>query len=90
MTPIAALPTNPAVAASKERAALRQACEEMEGVFLSLLLKQGLKPTLDDGAAAPGHEQAQEYAIEQTARDLGRQGTFGIADQLYEDLSRLL
>lgn len=75
----------------REKAALKQACAEVEGIFLTTLLKQGLKPALDETEERPkGLEQAQDFAIEQTARSLGHQGTFGLADNLYKDLSNLL
>ncbi|MBI3987069.1 MAG: hypothetical protein HY343_09125 [Lentisphaerae bacterium] len=70
---------------------LKQACADIEGIFLSILLKEGLQasPMKAEAETPGGHEQIQGYAIEQAARDLGQQGSFGIADALYEELSSL-
>jgi len=71
---------------------LKTACKEVEGLFVSILLKEGLKNQFDDGRAGemPGKDPLQQFAIEQTARELGQQGSFGVADILYRDLSPLL
>jgi Rod binding domain-containing protein len=67
---------------------LRRTCGEFEAVVVGMLLKEGLKPKLEDGiVSSPGNEQLHEFAIEQVAREIGRNGSFGIADMLFEELS---
>lgn len=74
-----------------EKKAIRSACEEFEGFFLGILLKEGLKPMLSESAdAPPGQETMTHLAIEHTAREMGRQGSTGLADMLYDQLSGLL
>lgn len=64
------------------------ACREVEGVFMGLLLKEGLKPLLDNGGENSANSaQLMEYAIEEAAREIGRQGGVGMADSLYEQLT---
>lgn len=72
-----------------ENPKLRAACREFEGMLMSIILKQGLKPTLAEKKEEAGGDILQEFAIEQAARQLGHKGTFGIADLLYEQMSRL-
>ena len=74
-----------------EKKAIRSACEEFEGFFVGLLLKEGLKPMLNESAdAPPGQETMTHLAIEHTAREMGRQGSTGLADMLYDQLTGLL
>ena len=87
-SPVAATDT---ASSAREKAALRTACEEVEGMFISLLLKEGLNPALEGSQESGGvHDNIRQYAIEQSARDLGRQGSFGISEFLYDELSVLL
>ncbi|MDD2236147.1 MAG: hypothetical protein PHP44_05460 [Kiritimatiellae bacterium] len=67
---------------------LREACEEAEGLFAGILLKEGLKPVLDEAGEGESHSGALlEFSIEEMAREMGRQGMLGIADQFYEQLT---
>jgi Rod binding domain-containing protein len=89
VTPTSDLP--PRAGRRRRRDREGAARQEVEGVFMTLLLKQGLQPSLDAAEeAGGGYDKAQEFAIEQTARDLGRQGAFGISDLLYAQLSQQL
>lgn len=74
-----------------ERAEIRHVCRELEGVFVGMLLKQGMRPAFsgDDQDGSAGNEQMMDFAIEQTAAEIGRQGGFGIADMLYDELTKL-
>jgi Rod binding domain-containing protein len=73
------------VDASRQRQNLRTACDQIEGLFLQTLLKEGMKTMLDQ---AEGHSSsALGYAMEQTADEMARNGDLGIADSLYEKLS---
>jgi Rod binding domain-containing protein len=67
---------------------LRTACDQIEGLFLQTLLKEGMKSMLEQ---AEGHSaSALSYAMEQTADEMARSGDLGIADSLYEKLSATL
>lgn len=67
---------------------LREACEDAEGLFAGILLKEGLKPMLDEAAESESHAGGlMEYSIEEMAREIGREGMLGIADQFYSQLS---
>ena len=86
LKPAAVEPVDP----EKLRAAkqLREACGEVEGMFMTILLKEGLKPHLDEnGEAAESMELFKDFAVEQVAQQLGRDGGMGIADMIYEQLS---
>ncbi len=67
---------------------LREACEDAEGLFAGILLKEGLKPMLDEAAESESHAGGLlEYSIEEMAREIGREGMLGIADQFYAQMS---
>ena len=67
---------------------LREACGEVEGMFITILLKEGMKTQLDeDGEAAQSMEMFKDFAVEQVAQQLGQNGGMGIADLIYEQLS---
>ncbi len=68
----------------KTDATMRDAAEQVEGLFLKILMKEGMKGMIDSA----GHSgSAMSYALEQAAEDAGRSGSLGIADQIYEQLS---
>lgn len=72
-------------ASARETARLKEACDGIEGMFLNILLKQGMQGMLDD---AGGHSaSALGYALEQAADEIARNGDLGIADNIYEQLS---
>ena len=66
--------------------ALRQACRGVEGMFISLLLKQGLQTDSLNEEEAGFNGSLREFAIEQTAGEIGQGGGCGIADMIYEQL----
>jgi flagellar protein FlgJ len=68
---------------------LKQACRDFEGLFLSIILKEGMKPGIEPSEGNPSESGAsmQELAIEQAAYDLGSKGTLGLADLLYEQMT---
>ncbi len=69
----------------KNEATMREAAEQVEGLFLKMLMKEGMKSMIDSAA---GHSaSAMTYALEQAAEEAGRAGSLGIADQIYEQLS---
>ena len=77
-------------AASREIAgqedALWQACRGVEGMFISILLKQGLRTDSLNEEEAGFNGSLREFAIEQTAGEIGQCGGCGIADMIYEQL----
>jgi Rod binding domain-containing protein len=67
---------------------LDAACRDFEGLLLGFILKQGLNQGLEDEEDADGNAaMLTDFAAEQTARELGRAGTIGISDMLYEQIS---
>ena len=69
----------------RQDAKLKEACNAVEGMFLNILLKQGMQEMLDN---AEGHSSsALGYALEQTADEIAREGDVGIADNIYQQLS---
>jgi len=67
---------------------LKEACGEAEGLFATILLKEAMKPLLEEsenGDAKSG--PLLETAVEQMAQQMGRDGAFGIADYFYEQMS---
>ncbi len=72
-------------AAIKEQQTLKEACDGMEGLFLKILLKEGMQSMLEN---AEGHSAAAlGYALEQTAEEIARDSDTGIADGIYAQLS---
>lgn len=82
---ITALTEFDAASQATEQAKLKEACDAIEGMFLSMLLKQGMQSMLDE---SEGHSASVlGYALEQTADDMARNGDAGIADSIYDQLS---
>ena len=65
---------------------LNDACCEFEGMLVATILKQGLTSAINEENQDSGNGMLREFALEQTARELGRTGAFGIADLLYQQL----
>lgn len=64
---------------------LKEACDGVEGLFLKILLKEGMQSMLEN---AEGHSaSALSYAMEQTAEEIARDSDTGIADNIYAQLS---
>lgn len=76
--------------AAQEDSTLRYACREMEGFFLSILLKEGLSSLTEnsDENRSTAYGPMLEHAIEQVSRDLSSNQGMGLADLLYDQLSR--
>ena len=77
--------------AQRQDRQLQQACRDFEGLFISIVLKEGMKPGLEPNEDSPSETGAglQELAIEQAAYDLGSKGSLGLADLLYTQMSRI-
>ena len=67
---------------------LREACRQFEGLFIGIIMKQGMKSGFDTEEECPGGDVFKDFAIEETARTLGQPGLFGIADMLYAQINR--
>lgn len=82
--------TVPGVAGSSRAGArepeLMAVCREFEGLFLGIILKQGLKPGALTGEPDGNAEALHEFAAEQTASALSRAGSLGIAALLHAQL----
>ena len=64
---------------------LKEACDQVEGLFLKMLLKEGMASMLEN---AEGHSSSVlGYALEQTAEQMARDGDMGIANHIYEQLA---
>ncbi len=82
---ISALTASSTPALSQEELKLQEACDGVEGLFLRVLLKEGMQGMLEN---AEGHSaSALGYALEQTADEIARSGDLGIADHIYDQLS---
>jgi Rod binding domain-containing protein len=82
---ISALSVNTLPAPSKEEMKLQEACDGVEGLFVRVLIKEGMKSMLEN---AEGHSaSALGYALEQTADEIARTGDLGISDHIYDQLS---
>ena len=79
-------PTASREAADREDDALREACRGVEGLFLGILLKEGLRTDSMNEEEAGFNETLREFAVEQTADEIGQDGGCGIADRIYEQL----
>jgi Rod binding domain-containing protein len=80
----------PDVEAGKSRKTelLKQAGQDVESLFLSILLKEGMKMESGEENEGLGNTEAlHEFALEQMARELSQNGGIGIAEMIYEQLS---
>ena len=84
ITPAEAAPARNA----EQTAGMREAAQQVEGMFLKILMKEGMQSMIEESA---GHSSsALSYALEQAAEEAGKAGSLGIADQIYEQLSTKL
>lgn len=68
-------------------ARLKEVCRDMEGVFLSMLMKEGLKSMIE-GENDSSHASALlETTVEQVANQMAGTESLGIARMLYEQVS---
>lgn len=73
----------------RERQKLRQACRDFEGVFVGILLKEGLKPdeSFDEEDSMKGAASLHELAVETVAQQMGAEGAVGLGDMMYEQMT---
>jgi Rod binding domain-containing protein len=73
----------------KQKATLEEACRQVEGLFIGMLMKESIKAEMDSEEADVGNTGALlEAAIEKVAQDIGDKGGFGFSDAIYEQLSQ--
>ena len=81
---VGAIAGKPATSDSK----LSETCRDVEGVFLSMLMKEGLKSMIDGEEEGSSHASVVlETTIEQVASQMADTRSFGIANMLYEQVS---
>jgi Rod binding domain-containing protein len=72
-------------AMSSKELELKEACAQVEGLFLKMLMKEGMASMVEN---AEGHSgSVLSYSLEQTAEEIARSGAMGIAESIYEQLS---
>ncbi len=71
----------------KDEQKLREAAQEVEGLFLGILLKEGIKPgSIDEEENMGNLETLFQYSLEQVGTELAKQGGIGLSDILCEQL----
>jgi Rod binding domain-containing protein len=86
--PAAATPAQP----SPGDGQLDRVSRDFEAVLTATMLKQGLSQTSlrwDDGEEDQSANTFKDFAFEQIAHVVGRQGVLGISDRIKEQLRRL-
>ncbi len=68
---------------------LREACRQVEGLFLSQLLSLMSRPTWGEGmlGRSVGQEMFSAHRDMALAEEMGRRGELGLARMLYEQLA---
>jgi flagellar protein FlgJ len=70
-------------------AALREAAEQFEGLFIQQMLSEMRKTVPEDGLFSSAQEGTfRDLADQQLAQDLAKSGDFGIAEALVRQLER--
>ena len=76
-------------ASTSDDAHLKGVCRDVEGVFLSLLMKEGLKGMIEgEDDDSSGHASAlMENTVEQVANQMASTESLGIARMLYQQVA---
>ena len=76
--------------AAEDDAKLRKACQEMEGVFLNMLLKsmRSTIPKTELGGSTLQQATMQSMFDMETTRNMAAGGGTGLADMMYRNLTR--
>ena len=76
--------------AAEDDAKLRKACQEMEGVFLNMLLKsmRSTIPKTELGGSTLQQDTMQSMFDMETTRNMAAGGGTGLADMMYRNLTR--
>jgi Rod binding domain-containing protein len=82
-----ATPQSTKYSSSKEDPELRKAVQEVEGLFLGILLKEGIKPgSIDEEEKMGNLESLFQYSLEQVGTEMAQEGGVGLGNILYEQL----
>jgi len=85
LSAITPIQTPEQAANAKDKTKLKEACDQVEGMFLKILLKESMQSMMD---SAEGHSSSVlGYAVEQTGEEIAREGSLGIAESVYQQLS---
>ena len=78
------------VGSTGDKDKLKKACSEMEGYFVGMLLKQMHHTSVKSGVFEERSESStyREMFDDAVAGEIGKRGSFGIADMLYRELSK--
>lgn len=79
--------------AKADDAKLKNVCNEFEAVLTSIILKDGLKSAQemgDNDDEESGSKKYNEMAYEQIAYFIGRQGSMGLGNMIYEKVKEQL
>lgn len=70
-----------------ENMQLRNACRDMEGVFLSMLMKAGLKGMIENEEDSSRASSLLEATLEQMANQMAQSESMGISKMIYEQVT---
>ena len=76
---------------SNEPDKLKQACQELESIFVQTMLK-GMRSTISKEGfieSGQGQEMFEEFLDVEVAKSASRTGGFGIADALYRQMQNI-
>jgi Rod binding domain-containing protein len=78
---------------AKNEEQLKSACNEFEAVLTSIIVKEGLNTAKEMGGSNSGDSGGEKYndlANEQIAYYIGRQGTLGLGNMLFQSMKQHL
>jgi flagellar protein FlgJ len=84
---------NPAEGSVVDRAAIRQAAEMFESYFLQIMFREMRKTTLNENSFIPKSHAEKifiEMMDEQVSKDAAAAGGIGLADMIYNQMTRHL
>lgn len=76
----------------KDRASLKQACQEFEAIFIESMFKAMRKTIPDGGLFEKDHatEMYQAMIDQEIAANIAQHQGLGLADQMYKQMEKLL
>ncbi|WP_433990077.1 hypothetical protein SuNHUV7_13040 (plasmid) [Pseudoseohaeicola sp. NH-UV-7] len=81
---VTAAQSAPVKAAARQDAALREAAQKLEAVFLAEMLKaSGFGKTQDAFGGGAGEDQFQSFLMQAQAEEMVRAGGIGLAESLF-------
>ena len=75
-----------------DRESLRRSCQDFEAIFIQSMFKSMRKSIPDGGLFEKdtAHEIYQDMLDGEVAKEISRQQSLGLADQMYRQMERLL